>query len=429
MGPIPVGFPTCADDVMAIASSSEDLQTMFNLIQHNADAEHYTLHPLKTHLISYMRHIRGYSHESQPLTLGDSEIPLTSNLTHLGITRTASQLSPDDAISKHIAGARGTLYALFGAGMHGRNGLPPLVTRAIYQAYVLSRLTYGLEVQCLKPKQLDVLEKFHRNTLRMLQSLPDRAANAACYLLIGIPPIEAIIDINIAGVLGRIANLPGSTLHEVMLRQLAVKTSSSKSWFIYATRRLARYSLPDLHSIIEHPPNPDSWRKLVKQEILRHWTLRLQEEASEKSSLKYLQIHQCDLSRPHPVWLHSADHPRQAERARIKVRLLTGCYTLQANRHRFNQFQVSSSCPVCEGVPEDRLHFIRACPAYAVARQALDDRLMLTIRGYEDMTEEQRLNVILDPSSEVSDRADLERTSSHFLFLLHGARSRTLATN
>jgi hypothetical protein len=54
-----------------------------------------------------------------------------------------------------------------------------------------SKLIYGLEVLQLKKKHVENLESFHRKSIRYLQSLPQRIATAAIYLLVGAVPIEA----------------------------------------------------------------------------------------------------------------------------------------------------------------------------------------------------------------------------------------------
>ena len=45
----------------------------------------------------------------------------------------------------------------------------------------------------------------------------------------------------------------------------------------------------------------------------------------------------------------------------MKVKILTGTYILQANRASFNQYAVDPTCKVCQGEPEDRVHFIARC--------------------------------------------------------------------
>jgi hypothetical protein len=61
----------------------------------------------------------------------------------------------------------------------------------IHHTYVLPRLIYGLEVLPLKEKHVENLEAFYRKSIRYVQSLPQRIATAAIYLLVGAIPIEA----------------------------------------------------------------------------------------------------------------------------------------------------------------------------------------------------------------------------------------------
>ena len=56
----------------------------------------------------------------------------------------------------------------------------------------------------------------------------------------------------------------------------------------------------------------------------------------------------------------------------MHVKLATGTYILKANRARFNQFAVSTMCPLCRDGSEDIRHFqafpgrIRVCDPMVV---------------------------------------------------------------
>ena len=56
------------------------------------------------------------------------------------------------------------------------------------------------------------------------------------------------------------------------------------------------------------------------------------------------------------------------EKAAIKARLLTGNYTLQANRHRFNQYEMDKTCGLCSMHTEDHEHYILHCTVLEEAR-------------------------------------------------------------
>ena len=84
-----------------------------------------------------------------------------------------------------------------------------------------------------------------------------------------------------------------------------------------------------------------------------------------KTSLGILEIQQNPLDEPRLIYKHVGSNPHDVEKAVIKARLLTGTYTLQANRHRFNQYEVDKTCEPCS---IDTEHFILHCTALQEAR-------------------------------------------------------------
>ena len=67
----------------------------------------------------------------------------------------------------------------------------------------------------------------------------------------------------------------------------------------------------------------------------------------------------------------------------------TGSYTLQhvqANRARFNQYDVNATCIVCKQEPEGREHFLLRCEGLADTRKIYIDMLKDNIYAYYDMT-------------------------------------------
>ena len=53
----------------------------------------------------------------------------------------------------------------------------------------------------------------------------------------------------------------------------------------------------------------------------------------------------------------------------LKARIITGTLVLQKDRHRFNKFDISSTCPMCKLEEEDIIYFLLKCPLLAGARQ------------------------------------------------------------
>ena len=168
-----------------------ELQTQIDIVSEYADRERYHIHPDKSKCIVY-----GVNNPS-PAILKDKVIPIVSHLTHLGIDRYSGVPCHDQLIDSCLSLARRTAYSLMGTGFHGVNGISPSYTINIYRTYVLPRLTFGLEAVVLKEKQIQILESYHRTTLRELQSLSKRTAKCDIYLLAGTLPLEGLLDIQI----------------------------------------------------------------------------------------------------------------------------------------------------------------------------------------------------------------------------------------
>lgn len=386
IGHIPVGSPTCADDMLLTSFDKSELQLQLDLAYAYSTRERYILHPAKSQVIT----VNDKLGADDPLQLGESELPISDHLTHLGIRRQKGKMTADATIDDRTSAARKAMYSLMGAGLHGMNGLPPLVSRTIYSLYILPILLHGLETLILSKKQLQTLEQFHRCTLKRLQTLPTRLSNSMTYLLFGLAPVEAYIDRRIFNLLGRIANQPGSTLHDVLTRQMAVKAVDSKSWVIYAANRLAAYDLPNLRQLLRTPPSMSRWKATTRTAVRERWDAQLRDDAREKSTLRYVNLNACSITKPHRIWEHHQDDPRFVARSLIKARLTTGCYLLQASRQKFNQYEVTATCPLCGEGDEDRLHFIRLYPSSRGLREAVDDYLEQTIPLYGTLTEEER---------------------------------------
>ena len=107
---------------------------------------------------------------------------------------------------------------ILGAGMSGYYGSRPYIARELYKTYVLPVLLYGLEAFFLNDDEVRALKVYHRDNLRCIQHLPKSTANSSVHQLIGIPPIEALIDIRVLAMLWNILTVdytsPPDTVHE-----------------------------------------------------------------------------------------------------------------------------------------------------------------------------------------------------------------------
>jgi hypothetical protein len=195
-----------------------------------------------------------------------------------------------------------------------------------------------------------MMEVYYRSVLKHVQTLPDRVANEAPYLILGLPPIEATLDIKTITFFGTIARTEDSIHRQIAQRQLATKTLKSKSWFMYRVKLMFKYGLPSPHLILQLKPSKGRWKNLVTNTVLNYWERSLKTSALEKSSMLLLtaDVNGLSLRKEHPVWQWTESNMRDTERARINC---------------FNNYDVDPTCPLCGDGSEDIHHMIASCTA------------------------------------------------------------------
>jgi hypothetical protein len=87
----------------------------------------------------------------------------TNSIIHLGITRNTTG---NIVIENLIQQGRRTLYSLFGAGLHGKNGINPPISKHIWSTFVTPRLLYSTEILQLKDSDIKRLDLFQIKNLK-----------------------------------------------------------------------------------------------------------------------------------------------------------------------------------------------------------------------------------------------------------------------
>ena len=358
-----IGAPTVADDIALVAYDPVDLQCALNIVYQSTQLDKVTINSAKSDaVVLYADKKR----DGQKWKIGDATIDEVEETTHIGINRNwRNKNDVDNRIQK----GRRTLYSLIGAGLHGKNGISPTVSHKIYTTFSRPRITYGLEAVTLLQMEKDKLEKFERKFLKQIQGLPDKCATVATYALLGTIPITAQIEKNVLTTFFNIARQPECIEHELACRQLAIKDESSNSWFTYVRCLLQKYELPTAYEIMECPPSKIKWKTILNNAFNDHWGNKWTTEKDEKSSLKYLTLKKDAASHPHNIWKYTKNNTRDVMKATVKARIITGTYTLQSHRHKFNQHEISDTCLLCKTHSEDTAHFILKCSALHTIRK------------------------------------------------------------
>jgi hypothetical protein len=301
-----------------------------------------------------------------------------------------------------------SIYALFGAGFHGKNGLNPVIIMKLWLTYILPRLLYSTELWMLEKPHMEKLEVFQREKLRQLQNLPEQCPNIAVLGLCGLLPIQGEIDKRALNLYRNIAAHNEHIEHSIAVRQLAVKGQDSHSWFVHVDKVLLQYKLPDAHELLRYPPQKQAWKKRVKEAVTSFWEGEYKNEADRRglTSIRYMSTLSLDFRSPAPVWTSATMSPRESYKARIKAKVLTGCLTLQVHEARFkvNQHQRSPTCRLCSTAVEAREHFILHCPALQSTRMTFLNRILALLDsiGVQDIHTDPSLlmQVIIDPHHE-----------------------------
>ena len=295
LGDIYIGTPTCTDDIALIESSKDNLQIMINVIGRYAKQHHYRIHPMKTKIIQYST-----TNDEYKWYLDDNEITTKEDAIHLGIIRSEKNECSKN-IEARLESARRTKYALMGSGFHGTNGIDAVTSYRIYHTYVLPRLIYKLEVLPLKKKHVENLESFHTKSIRYLQSLPQRIATADIYLLVGAIPIETELHKRKLSLLYSMLASDNSKIKEIINRQINVSYDNEDSLFCNIRDILILYDLPSITDLQAKLPLNISWKKLVRKEVETFWLKRLQNDATAKTTLKYLAVNHLKIGTSYPL--------------------------------------------------------------------------------------------------------------------------------
>ena len=215
--------------------------------------------------------------------LNDTELENVISYKHLGLIRESNSKSINkQLIEDRIKTARNTAYALMGAGFHGINGVNLEVSFSIWQTYVRPRLLYGLESINLSKCDIQNLELYQRKVKRQLLHLPERVATSDIYVLSRQLPVEAEIHKRGLSLYGNIVR-NDCIERELAYRQLAVKESTSKSWFVALQEVLYKYDLPIAQELLDNPPEKLAWKVLVRRPVNAHWRKVIIHEAEAKS--------------------------------------------------------------------------------------------------------------------------------------------------
>ena len=213
-----------------------------------------------------------------------------------------------------------------------------------------------------------------------------------------------------------------------MLYQYATKKPTSNSLIILYKKKLEQYNLPSITELYQNTPQKHSWKKIVKDSVIKITTNLITKNAQDMSSLKYLWK-SFEYNTIHPV-VNYIDNPRQVACATVKSLLLTGTYPLQTARYRMKK-ATSPLCLLCQLDIEDTMHFVLTCPHLDHIRAKYLPHIKKDFPGHTDTL---LLQALMDTSilfkqhkkKENVDQIRIENITRDYMFALHLERSQRL---
>ena len=94
-------------------------------------------------------------------------------------------------VEECVLTATRTMYALFGAGLHGKNGLNPVISKKLWSTYIIPRMLYSTELWQLNSTDTEKLEIFQRARVKQIQGLLIRTSNTTVLGLLGMLLVQA----------------------------------------------------------------------------------------------------------------------------------------------------------------------------------------------------------------------------------------------
>ena len=370
IGSISIPHVTVADDLALIAEDKSDAQVMVWDADNSAGRERYCIHPTKSHTLWYTQ--RKKKDAELDIFMAGEKVDTPNSTMHLGIVRNTSGNAD---IEGKITLGRKTAYSLMGAGLHGGSGLKATLNGHIWSTFVIPRFLYGLEVQLLKNKDIENLEKFQRKCLKQIQGLPDNTSNTACLALLGILPVEALLHKNLLNMFVNMIRNENSIEYEIAQRQLVMRESPRESIFTHIQSITDQYGLPSVFELLNDPPAKEAWKCTLNHKIHDMVKASWKSDIECKSSTKYLNANVLNVGSSHHIWSTVRDNIHDSRRAQIKCKLLTGTNILQANRAAFNQYTVKPTCKLCQVAPETRQHFVGECAFFKDDRRIYIEKL------------------------------------------------------
>ena len=366
-----------ADDTGLVSNDILKLLLLLKLSEEFCKKHHVKLCADKTKLQVYgtkkMKLAVEYAKQTNPISIDGEKINFVETAEHVGILRSSSGNSV--TILTRITAHKNALRAVLFSGMARGHRGNPAASLHVDQVYGVPVLLSGLGPLVFSKPDLSLVNQHHKEIISNLQRLLPSTPRSVVYFLAGSLPGEALLHLRQLTIFGMISRLQNSTSHELARNLLSSDVPPTKSWIFQVQEHCRQYDLPDPLQQLHSPIPKETFKRLVKKNVLSYWEHLLRVEAADPrySSLAFFHPEFMSLTSPHPVWTTCGSSPSKIAMASIQARMISGRYRSESlckhwskNKDGFCQLS-----PSCANTVEDIPHILTSCSGLSTIRDKL----------------------------------------------------------
>ena len=394
-----------ADDIVLMAESAEELQSMLTILHDYSKKWRFDVNVGKTKVVVFGAPEVGVSGSWK---CGEKEVEEKKVYKYLGVELTAN-LTWSTVKSRMLKKARRNMYMAWAMGVRG-GFLTPAAAVNIYKGVVRACLEYGAECfgDVVWEKAERVQYEMGRKILQVGRNFPACAARGE----LGLWKLRARRDLLRLMYWSKMVGMGDERLVKRMylVSKFASSFHGHKNWCSATRKVLLKYGLGRCMRTFDDKVGVD-WRKVVKEKIeekeQEEWknetgaTSRLGEYVKVKKKLEF------------EIYLRLENS--EARRLISRVRCGGGDLRVESARGVNRLERKERVCEVCgNGEVEDERHALLRCPAYADLRQRWGDQFRAGTDGvvkWEELDDDGIVGVMMASKELVPDALSRKRAA------------------
>ena len=318
LGKTNVSCPTFADDMTVMSLSKVSLQRQLDRVYSYSSKWRYLYNSQKCKVIIFGKD----KSPSKMLMLGNNHIDVVDGHDHVGTMLGSNDKVVTDYIRKRATVCKRPGHAIMGIGSQ-HAPVTPITASKLYWSVCVPRLCYGIEMMAINGEAMDIMEAYHAEMAKTIQSLPVKSSNIGSCATAGWLPMTLYVDMLSLMSLWRIMLMPSSCIYKQILLFryccYALQAGVHRGPLSNMLTICSRYKLMDLvESALKGdiPVTKSRWARIVKCKIWDKANLMYKVSLPLYKSLSNIRSSVATV-RPHAWWMFAYNNPQYTRICRI----------------------------------------------------------------------------------------------------------------